>query len=66
MVETVDKVITSEEAIKVLKDEQKTKTDACKKEVLAICEKHGCTIDVAMVVRQGSTQAMIQFVPKGE
>jgi len=59
-------IIGEEQAKKVLAEENKKKVDACTKEVQGVLDKHGCMINVGMVVTVAGNRPVIEIIPKPE
>ena len=56
--------ITSEDAKKILLDEQNGRVKKCSEEVKAVCEKYNCQMIPIIEISQFGNQAAIKFVPK--
>ena len=56
--------VTVEEARRMLLAEQTAKTEACVREVDAVLRKHGCALDVSMLVTTRGVQPNIRVIPK--
>lgn len=56
--------LTATEARRVLADEQRRKIEACKAEVQAVFDKHGCGLRaVPFITQDGRLAATVEIVP---
>ena len=58
--------VTVEEARRMLLAEQNAKTEACVREVDAVLRKHGCALDVSMLVTTRGVQPNIRVIPRAD
>lgn len=54
---------TAEEARQILLQEQEVKTKTCMQEVDAVLRKHGCALDVSMVVTTRGVTPRVSIIP---
>jgi len=59
-----DKKLDSEEAKKVLAEENKKKVDACQKEMNEVLGKHGCLLNAGMIVSAQGNRPIIEVMVK--
>ena len=55
--------ITTAEARELLQAEQAERVNACRQELEALLDKHGCRLDVAVMLRTNSVTPHLQIVP---
>lgn len=58
--------VAVQEAQQLLQEQNKKKIDACMNEINQVLEKHGCMIDVAMVVTAQGNRPIVNIIPKQE
>jgi len=56
--------VTVEEARRMLLQQQNARTEACVREVDAVLKKHGCALDVSMIVTTRGVRPNIQVIPR--
>lgn len=54
---------TAEQARQILLQEQEAKTQACMQEVDAVLRKHGCSLDVSMIVTTRGVTPSVRIIP---
>lgn len=55
-----------EEARRLLLAQQTAKTEACVKEIDAVLRKHGCSLDVSMLVTTRGVQPNVRVIPRSD
>jgi hypothetical protein len=55
--------VTAEDARRILLQEQTAKTEACMREVDEVLRKHGCSLDVSMVVTTRGVNPRVSIIP---
>lgn len=55
--------VTPDDARRVLLEEQQTKTAACQTDIDSVLRKHGCSLDVQMLVTTRGVQPSVIILP---
>lgn len=62
--EKTNGTLTPTEAKAILQQEAQTRVEACQAEIGKVLDKYQCTIDVAVILRQGQVIPQVQIVAK--
>jgi len=61
-----DKKLDSNEAKRILQEENKAKIQACSKEVQEVLDKHGCMLTAGMLISAQGNRPLIEINVKPE